>query len=236
MENIYYFIDESGTDLKSKFIVIGLAILANPGVIRSRIMDLKHNILHDPDLCTIPSVIKRKNHFSFHYASDCLEVKRIFIDFLSSLTFNAYITYANKYNMDRSYEMKSLYSLMLQNILKDRIIDHKNKLIHICIEKPFRQINALSGLINLSVSEINRLHRLKIQQPQIEYRGKEEPCLCIPDYVCGIFHAHLLKLNEINNYEKREFKRIIGKIRVIHDYAIDEFYTRKKPFPIELNP
>ena len=53
---MYFFIDESGLDDKSKILVIGLVILDNPIVIKTKIELLKDDILHDPILRTIPNV------------------------------------------------------------------------------------------------------------------------------------------------------------------------------------
>jgi len=232
MGAIYYFIDESGVDKESKIFVVGLVILDDPQIIRNRIEELRADILHDPILVTIPSVTESLNRIGFHYSEDCLEVKRLFIDFLSMQTFQAYISFVDKDTLNNhQHNLKDLHKRLIQKVLFDRIIDHKNKKIYICIEKPFKETILITELINNAVSEIKKRTKVDITPPVIKYLGKEESCLSLADYVCGVFKHHYLKLKDINNFEKRDFKKIEGKIRVIHDYMNDIFYTRNNPFP-----
>ena len=231
MGSIYYFIDESGVDKETKILVVGLVILDNPQIIRDKIEELRQDILHDPNLRTIPSVTKSLKSIGFHYSEDSLEVRRLFIDFLAMQTFQAYISFVDKDKLDNQYNLKNIHKRLIQKVLFDRIMDHKKKTIHICIEKPFKETILITELINSAVTEIENRANVNITPPVIRYLGKEESCLSLADYVCGVFKSHYLKLKDMNNFEKRDFKRIGGKIRVIHDYMNDIFYTRKNPFP-----
>jgi hypothetical protein len=232
MGSIYYFIDESGLDKETKILLVGLVILDNPQIIRDRIEELRQDILHDPNMRTIPSVIKSLKRIGFHYSEDSLDVRRLFIDFLSMQTFQAYISFVNKDKLDNHQcNLKNLHKRLIQKVLFDRIMDHKSKTIHISIEKPYRETISITELINDVVTGINKRAKVDITPPVIKYPGKEETCLSLSDYVCGVFKAHYLKLGDTDNFEKRDFRRIGGKIRVIHDYVNDIFYTRKNPFP-----
>jgi len=53
---MYFFIDESGVDDKSKIFLVGLVILDNPDITRNSINALKEDILHDPFLAEIHTV------------------------------------------------------------------------------------------------------------------------------------------------------------------------------------
>ncbi|MGD0021208.1 MAG: hypothetical protein ABSC54_02790 [Smithellaceae bacterium] len=232
MEEIYFFVDESGVDQATSLLLVGLVILDNPQLIRDRIEALKQDILHDPYVRTIPSVMESLDRVGFHYSADSLEVRRLFIDFMSMQTFQAYIIFIDKDKLDNHQcNIKNLHKRLIQKVLFDRLMDHKNKIIHISIEKPYKDTMSITGLINDTVSEINKKTKVDIISPVIKYPGKEEKCCSLPDYVCGIFRAHYLRLENAENFEKRDFRRIVAKIRVIHDYVNDIFYTRRNPFP-----
>jgi hypothetical protein len=167
MGAIYFFIDESGVDLKAKILLVGLVIIDNPQIVRDRIEELRQNILHDPHMITIPSVAKSLKRIGFHYSEDSLDVRRLFIDFLSMQTFHAYISFVNKDKLiNHQNNLKDLHKRLIQKVLFDRIMDHKDKTIHISIEKPYRETVSITELINDAVTEIKKRSKLDIMPPR----------------------------------------------------------------------
>jgi hypothetical protein len=228
---MYFFIDESGLDDKSKILVIGLVILDNPAVIRTKIELLKDDILHDPILRTIPNIKNKLKKEGFHYCEDHVEVKNQFIEHISSLSFQAYMCFAEKNNVKKS-EYKELYKKLFGRLLFDRIRANRHENIHIVFERTIEKEKNIVILINGVVDDINKSHRKKVSSsPIITCSGKEEPVLSIADYVCGIFKDHYENPLKSGNIERRNFDKIRGRVRVIHNFLTDEFYTRKNLFP-----
>lgn len=228
---MYFFIDESGFDNESKIIILGLVILNDPVRAREKIRELIENILHDPILRTIPNAENKLRKGGLHYSEDSYEIRNKYIGFMSELTFQAYICFVEKKEI-KEIDYKEWYKKLIGRLLFDRIRDYRHEKIHIFIEKTDRkeQKNVLA-VVNRVVDNINKSHRIKVSsKPVIEFSSKGEPCISLVDYVCGIFKDHYENLHLEGSRQKRNFNRIRGKIRLIHDFLTNVFYSRKNPF------
>ena len=128
---------------------------------------------------------------------------------------------------------KKWYRELIRKLLFDRIRDHKDRQLHFIFEQnDIETKKGVSIIIRSIIDNINKKDKVKlIAQPSINFSDKSDDCLSLSDYVCGIFKAHYENLSKSNNMERRNFERIRGKIRVIHNLLTDEFYTRRNPFP-----
>ncbi len=227
---MHFFIDESGFDDESNILLVGLVIIDNPDITRDSINALKEDILHDPFLGEIPTIGELKS-IGFHYSGDHFEVKNKFIDLISCLIFLSYICFVPKNELNKS-DFKSLYKDLIRKILFDRIRDFKDTKLHICFEHNYLKKQIMSDIISNIIDDINKKDKNIITlTPTITYSGKEEACLSLVDYVCGIFRAHYENIGKKDNVERRNFDRVRKKIRVIHNLFTDVFYTRHNPFP-----
>lgn len=228
---MYFLVDESGFDEKSKALIVALLILDELDSIRMGIERLKEEILHDPNLKTIPALKTKLEKEGFHYCEDHVEVRNLFIELIPRLGFQAYICFAEKRSGDeRNY--REWYKNLFGRLLFDRIRDNWHENIHIIYEKNTEKEQNIIDLIKRVIVDINKSHKKKVSSaPKIICSGKTEPSLSLVDYVCGIFKGHYENLDKSGNLERRNFDRIRGKVRVIHNFLTDEFYTRKNLFP-----
>lgn len=227
---MYFFIDESGFDEKSIIFLVGLVILDKPDIVINKITKLKEDILHDPILVKIRTVKQLKSR-GFHYCEDHFEVRNKLIDLMSTLTFQAYICFVEK-NKLKDRERQETYRQLIRKLLYDRVRGNMEVKIHICLEKTIEKEQNIVEIIKDVVKDIIKRGKKPISHfPEVTFSGKEEACLSVVDYVCGIFRSHYENLYKEDNFERRNFDRIRWKIRVIHNLLSDEFYTRRNPFP-----
>lgn len=227
----YYFIDESG------FHVNGIALLCcvvldDPEIARSRINKLREDILHDPRLENIITPFAEKG---FHYSSDHLEIRNKFIELLNELTFQAYICF-DPYVADLSF--KNTYAHLFGRLIIDRLRDHKTGVINITFEQhsEIRQQD-LAAIVASKIEVINNSERTSFRgEYTLRSSGKDEVCLSMADYICGIFSDYYGELHKATPttaeaLAKRNFENLRNKIRCIHDIKNNKFYSRKEPLP-----
>ncbi|TAN42877.1 MAG: hypothetical protein EPN22_11720 [Nitrospirae bacterium] len=231
MDSVYFFVDETGTDKKSKIIAFSLVILNNPDNIRTSIAHLKEDILHDPRLKTIPSIQTLADK-GFHYQEDSREIRSEFIKMIAKLPFDAYVCFINKDDIKGcEIDYKSLHGKLLGRLLFDRLRDYKSQKMYITIEESSLKSTEIKGIINNSINNICR-DRIKIAiAPQIFISSKTDNCLAIADYICGVFKDYYPQLSTKGSFMTRNYDDLRSKIRVVHDFVNDVFYTRHKPLP-----
>lgn len=227
---IFFFIDESGEGLHTKgFAAICAIVITNPEEVSSQISSLREDILHD---LRFQGILGRLSTDGFHYTSDHREIKNVFIPFLRTLTFQAYICFDP--NISNNISMNTIYDRLLGKLLKDRLREHKTDEIVICFEqhgRPERRLKEIGDLVNTKIEEINLSDKKPFRgNVKVIYGTKEDVCLSIADYICGVFKAYFEKGSESETPQKRDFEDLRMKIRCIHDILNNKFYDRRNPF------
>lgn len=231
---VYYFIDESGSGFSSEGIaILCYVVIDNPEEARSKITELRENILHDPRL---ERILGNFPIGGFHYTIDHFEIKNKFIELLKILTFQAYICF-DPWVSCRSFN--ETYDRLFGRLIIDRLRDHKMNEINICFEQ--HNDNAernmtLKAIIESKIVQIDRSERRVFEGSYFVMSAtKDEPCLSITDYICGIFGAHFKDLDNkketgMESLSERNFEDVRNKIRCIHDIKNNIFYSRWNPF------
>jgi len=242
-ENIFMYVDETGTDQKSKILAIACIITRDPNYLKNSLEKLKQDLLKDNRIRDIPS-IKNLEGKGFHYCEDHFEVISVVIDLISKLPFEAYIYYTHKehdYCPSNNFEW---YDQLFGKLMYDRIQNHQKSSINICFEqhgKSFKREEDLKKIVARLIykSEFKGVGDFSFF-PLVRSAGKEESCLAIADYVAAIFKNHENSLKDLgeaklqsnpSSQESRYFSMLRPKIRVIHNYGTGEFFTRSNPFP-----
>lgn len=232
---VYYFIDESGSGFSSEGIaILCCVVIDDPEEARSKITDLRGNILHDPRFERILGDFPRSG---FHFTSDHIEIKNKFIELLKILSFQAYICF-DPWVSCRSFN--ETYDRLLGRLIIDRLRDHKMHEINICFEQHndnAKRILIIKDIIKSKIDQIDQSERRAFEGSYfVMSSGKDEPCLSMADYICGIFGAHFNELDEGKEAGKeslyeRNFEDVRNKIRCIHNIKNNIFYSRRNPFP-----
>ncbi|MEH2303385.1 MAG: hypothetical protein V7K88_31555 [Nostoc sp.] len=234
----FMFVDETGTDEKSNLLAIACVTTHDPDYLRSKLETLKNDILSDPIRSRIPSVQESLSKKGFHYCEDDItDVKAHVINLISLLPFKAYICYQEKesdFNPSQGYDW---YDRLFGRVMFERLRANRDVPIHICFEQHDNRIgnrhDQLEAIVNQRVEEIKLRDKVKFgEHPKVISAGKDEPWLVLADYVAAIFKDYVASgVNKSTSWQARNFERIRSKVRCIHRYGTNEFFTRKHPFP-----
>lgn len=237
---VYYFIDESGSGFSSEGIaILCCVVIDNPEEARSKIRELKENILHDS---RFEKILNELPSYGFHHTNDHIEIKNKFVELLKILTFQAYICFDPSVTR---LPFNETYDRLFGRLIIDRLRDDKTKDINICFEQhnndSKRHQEALAALIASKVDEIAKSDRRPFRGSYIVRhagKGTEETCLSIADYICGIFanyYEYLAKGKKADKEDlsERVFEDVRNKIRCSHDIKNRKFYSRRNPLQLK---
>jgi hypothetical protein len=236
-DDVFMFVDETGTDQDSTLLAVACIITNNPDYLRNEIEKLTKSLLRDPFLKNVPSVQKSLSKYGFHYCEDHLEVKPKVIELISQLPFQAYICYQEKesnFDPSKGYDW---YDRLFGRLMFDRLRANKDAVIRIYFEQHDNRVEhrrkEIEGIVERLVREIRLRDGVEFAViPQVKSTGKEELCLVVADYVAAIFKDHAENgISKPSTWQARNFERIRSKVRVIHNYTTDDFFTRNHPFP-----
>lgn len=229
---VYFFIDESGEGFHAKgFAALCAVVITNPIQIGLEINTLREKILHD---LRFKEILDKFPTEGFHYTSNHREIKNVFIPFLRSLTFQAYICFNPNVTGDNPKNIT--YDKLLKKLLRNRLRDHKTEEITICFEQHDKPEGRVADILDIVSEEINKINVSDKSAFSGTYKvisgSKKDMCLSIADYICGVFKACFEEKTggEKESVQRRDFEDLRMKIRCIHNIAIDKFYDRRNPF------
>ena len=231
---IYLFIDESGFN-ESSLSMLSCVITDAPESLRHEINGLKEDVVHNQRYSRI---LGNFTENGFHHTENHHEIRAVFLELLSRLTFEAYICFVDDKETDN--KGNALYDNIFRRLIYDRLADYRGHPITVCFEQRDSKVNRRLNELRTIVLDIDSQNKDFFDVrgghvPVVFSAGKDEPCLAIADYVCGVFSAYYNKLNsgEVikEPYEERNFDDLRGKIRLIHDHKNQKFYSRRNPFP-----
>lgn len=240
-KKLYMYVDESGTSDDSDVLYMAMVVTEDPETIKNLYSSLVKDILSDPEMSGNIESIRNEGLKSFHYTTDHIEVKSRFIELMSSLNFDAYVTFVRKSEIVGDNSKIYLLKKMLTSLLAQRVLNNHYKEIHIVYERFDEGSQAVEDsfsdeLVKLG-QELLHEYNTKIEDMTITFEDKSELCLSLSDYVCGIISVYInkkLKNEPVkDSFEERSYNRISGKIRMINDLTRKKFYSRRDPFDIE---
>jgi hypothetical protein len=242
-QDIFMFIDETGLDKESKILAIACIVTSERDFLKSRLEELKRNLLKDKRFKDIPS-IKNLESKGFHYCEDHQDIKSKVIDLIALLPFDAYICYKHKKDDFCPSNDFAWYDELFGKLMHDRLLKHKKCIIRVCFEQHGKsstvRTEELNSILERLIYNIGLKYAVNFPtSPTIYSAGKEESCLALADYVAAIFKDYesiiraqeTEKRNISTSWQARHFFMLRPKIRVIHNYETGEFFTRHNPFP-----
>lgn len=231
-KSVGFYFDESGFN-QSGLSVLCCVITDEAIELGEGVSQLKEDVLHNHRL---RGILGDFNRNGFHHCDDHIEIRNLFVEYLATQSFEAYICYSIDSEPDHRND---LYDKMFGRMLKDRLQPYRNHQITVFYEqhdsKRQRRLDELTAIASRVCQEIDGFHHSSVDVRIVE-ADKNEPCLAVADYICAIFCAYY---NELHKQErsageplaKRNFDALRGKIRLIHDMDADQFYSRRRPFP-----
>lgn len=244
MEKLSIFIDETGIDEKSTIALLTFIVTDKPEIIRQSIGSIMHTINTDPEMRRYIPTLKDDLEY-FHFTEDHQEVKNYFINDIPNLDFNAYITFVRKNELGgRALDEKTLIPILLNNVLRNILLKYHYSEIQIIYEgfgsPRSKNEQWLKDYVITLAKNLQESFRKVPSNISFEFQGKNELCLSVADYICGITQRFInLKISNGSRASDtlilREYYRVSGKIRLIHDLTRCEFYKRNKLFDIDLS-
>lgn len=236
--DVFMFVDEAGTDQDSAILLVACIITNDPDYLRRKLEKLREDIIRDPFLKSVPSIQKSLQKKGFHYCEDhFVDVKPKVIDLIRQMPFEAYICYQKK---DSGFEPSAgygWYDRLFGRLMFERLQANKNAVIRICFEQHDNRIDRrrqeIEEIVSRLVSKIQLRDGIEfVVHPKVTSVSKQEICLVVADYVAAIFRDYEASgIGKPDSWQARNFERIRPKVRVIHNYGTDEFFTRKHTLP-----
>lgn len=225
-----------GTEGCSLILGLGFIETADPKPIREKMRRLHAEVMEDPFLTRIPSVMKHTS-VAFHANKDAPEVKHLVYRTIAELDFKAQLVVSCKsehvfrelYRCDKNEYYDGMVSRLFENVL------HRFRYNNICFaSRGSRDRRRPLEQALLSAKRDFEVRRKVSVQPDCRFKvevqsPKGEPCLSVIDYVAwALQRAYVYG-------EAKYYEYIEGKISYITDLREHEIshYSRKRPFDIK---
>lgn len=255
----HYFVDEAGDptvfDAKgrvivgqegcSRFFILGLSDIADPGAMAADLSDLRARLLADPYFRGVPSMQpdSPKTARAFHAKDDLPEVRREVFALLQRHTIGffavirdknklvEYIRQRNERDWRYRYNPNELYDFLVRSLFKERL--HQDDEYHICFARRGKadRTEALSAALRAAQNRFSATRGIE-SKATIQVTPASPPDRCglqVTDY----FLWSLQRLYERG--EDRYVTLLWPSFKLVHDlddtreakYGV--YYTQKKP-------
>jgi hypothetical protein len=227
----YFFLDETGFDERSTHAAVTCIVLENPTPIRRSIKSLQDVLLRDPCLKAHRQAMRRLSEKGFHHTDDHFDVRARFMDLISGMPFQAYVCFVEK---AAPFDARAWHDRLLGRLLFERLRANRRRRIEICFEQTdtrhARRLREVQAIVSACMGAISHDRGGAPFEPGLRCAGKEEPCLSIADYVGAIVRTYLDERHDPTKTSSTvQLYRLQPKLRVIHDYGRDTFFTRHNP-------
>ena len=243
----WFFVDESGDPTFydrdgnlivgqagcSPILLLSFIETPNPQSIRQAVLDLQHEITHDPYLQDVPSI--RKTAVAFHAKDDMPEVRYRFFKLIAMLDFRAQFVVArkiervfrNSFQRRESQFYDHLVTLLFENVL------HRYQINHIYFAK--RGSRSRQEPLTQAIREAVAHFEDKWDKPVISdfevqaQTPQGEPCLSVVDYLnWAVYRA-------FTTGEMRYYRAVEEKVSLLVDlYDTVKYpanrYSKRNPF------
>lgn len=229
---LYCFIDESGTHDESEVTVMALVTISFPDEVRKKCTEVLQEIQRHPEMSLYLPSVRMHGIEHFHYTSDHIEVREMYLDAIKEIDANAYLIFVRRCDMGDPPKKLDLLLEFFKTLLLPRIQENSHRDIRIVYERLDEGDKEVEQRFR---SEAESLHR-QVTATRCAAKGsisiafdtKQELCLGVSDYACGVFSGYMKKIisGTPDSLEERHFHRISGKFRLIHDYGRKRWYSR----------
>ena len=230
-ESVDIFVSEAGFNGEEPDspALVGCVVAEDAELIRQRVEEMRQDLLHDPYIRLIPDVVDKLQTGEFNYSRDDPNVRVKFIETLSSSIFEAYVCYAEESSFT-SQTGQDAYECLFGRLMFERLRANKARRINIWLSQLHQPyIENRQKIVNSHVQAITNIdNRGFLGQPTVELANGPEYGLAVARYSCAIVKNYL---EATGTSERLDFERIRNKVRVVHNFITNEFFTRSNPLP-----
>ena len=228
-EAVDIFVSEAGFngEKPDSLALVGCVVAEDAELIRQRVEEMRQDLLHDPHMRLIPDVVDKLQTGEFNYSQDDPNIRVKFIETLSSLLFEAYVCYAEESSFP-SQTSQDAYECLFGRLIYERLRANKPRRINIWLSQLHQpHIENRQKIVNSCVQSITNSDNSGFrEQPTIELTNGPEYGLAVAHYSCAIVQKYL---EAAGTSGRLDFERIRNKVRVVHNFTTNEFFTRKNP-------
>jgi hypothetical protein len=153
------------------------------------------------------------------------------IQTIATLTYEAYSCAGGRAYFGKASQER-VFCELFARLIFDRMRKHKSKRIEIFLGNERAGLrDALQGVVSSCVHSINASHRGQVGFPPVIHTIKRgDGCLELTRYVAAVVRQQLER-GEFEPAERRDYRRIESKVRLIRRLETDEFFSRRHPLP-----
>lgn len=228
---VHIFIGDAGFESGSPIALVGCIILEDVYPIKQRLEKIREDLLHDPIIRQISGVETTLRKNGFNYLKDDPEIRTKFAENMRGLLFEAYICSANKKFLgSTATEETENFDRLLGRLMYERLRANRSRPIRIWLaQKHKHYAERVQAVISSQILTISQNDRVRLSaEPVVDSSPSGDLCSSVADYVC---HLVLKRVKNPSSLEARDFEKIRSKVRVVHKFDTDEFFTRNNPLP-----
>jgi hypothetical protein len=246
----WFFVDESGDPTFydragnlivgqpgcSPILILGLVETQNPRAMRSAIVRLQNELVHDPYFQDFPSIVKTAR--AFHAKDDVPEIRYRVFKLLASLDFKAQFVVARK--IERVFRNRfhareqAFYDELVSKLFENLLHRYERNVIHFAKRGSRDRQLPLSRAIARGIERFEQKWNTKVasvvsvqaQTPQ------GEPCLSVADYMNWAVYRAFTR-GEMRYY--RTVEKRVSLLVDLYDTANypNSYYHRRNPFDVK---
>jgi len=237
-----------GTKGCSRYFMLGLAEVSEPGILGRSLADLRTSLIADPYYKGVPSLQleRMKTAVAFHATDDIPEVRervfrvlaeqqvRFFAVVRDKLKVLDYVRLRNERDSTYRYHPNELYEHIVRRLFRDRL--HQEEAYRICFARRGKSDRTEALMSALGAARQRFATRFGIaREVALDVRprwSREEPCLQAVDYLLWAVQRLYEK------HEERFLRFVWPQVRLVHDvddtreaeYGV--YYTKKRPLTL----
>ncbi len=209
--------------------VLACAVVENPDSIRKAVENTRRLLINSTVLNLGAEVQERLRKVGFDYFVDDSDVRAKFIATIATLTYEAYTCTADRAYFGEASEDR-IFCELFGRLLFDRLSKHKSEQIEIFLrDERASLLEALEGVVSSCVHRINSSTRGQVRYPPTLHMIKpRDGCIELAQYVAAIV-GQRLGTGESAPKDRRDYRRIESKVRLIRRLDTGEYFNRRFP-------
>lgn len=222
-----FLLGTAGMEAKAHLGVATCVVVEDDATFIARLDTARRVMLQDPSFRGAPDIraVLSGGRLPFDSADPVMKMR--LLSLLAELTFEAYVCYGDKAGLARKSK-GDVAEVLIGRLLFERVQARRNENIHLVLDPSLanwnQRVGSVLGGIVQQLSQGKR--RDTIMTPTVQ-ETPNRPRNGIADYVSWIVER---RLAEPSSGDARGFDQLHPKIRVMHDYVNDVFYTSQHPF------
>lgn len=209
--------------------VLSCAVIESPESVRRAVENTRRLLINSAVLDLGVEVKERLQKDGFDYRQDDSDVRATFIETIAPLTYEAYSCAADISYFKDAPEQR-IFCELFGRLLFDRISKHKSERIEIFLKNERAGLlEVLEGVVSSCVHRINSSGRGQVRyEPTINMIKPRDGCIELAKYVAAVV-AQRLDQRKSAAKERRDYRRIESKVRLIRRLDTGQFFSRHHP-------